>query len=73
MNAQEARLKTATSKDILAEKEFQLCMEEIEKAVSRGSYYTAVPDQCDLYPSTMRKLQSLGYKVKGPRISWGKN
>ncbi len=70
MNAQEAKEKAAQNRIILAENQFKKCLEEIEKAVSRGNTHTEIYDEGSFYASTNQKLKDLGYQVKGTRILW---
>jgi hypothetical protein len=70
MTATEARKKTAQAHLSLAEQQFQRCMEEIEKSISRGNYHAEVYDLGRLYQSTVEKLEDLGYKIRGCRILW---
>jgi len=73
MNAKEARTKTDQANRMLAEAEFNLCMAKIEEAINQGKYFVDIPDQNFFYPSTIKKLQEMGYKVKGGcRILWAR-
>jgi len=73
MTAAEARKKTDQANLVLAEAEFSLCLGKIDEAVSQGNYYADMSFNGNLYPSTIKQLSELGYKVQGgTRISWGK-
>lgn len=70
MTAEEARRKTVLNKNLLAEQQFQRCMEGIEKAVSQGKYHAELYDEGSFYTSTIERLKDLGYELRGCIIKW---
>ena len=70
MTAEEARRKTVLNKNLLAEQQFQRCMDGIEKAVLQGKYHVELYDEGSFYTSTIERLRDLGYEIRGSVIKW---